>query len=179
MAAMAATIASFLAACAGTLDDPSAFNQDLQFPIDDGTDGGGPGGGDGGVVNCAAATTAIFVPTCGRVGCHSGANPQAGLDLVSPMLAARLINHPAYGDPTKLLIDSANPDDSALLTKLGSSFPFGSQMPFLSAPLPTREVLCVRNWIRFQLVSLDGGAAPALDAGLLPTSTHLLDAARD
>ena len=55
--------------------------------------GTGGTGGTGGPQVCDAAT--LMKNQCGMAGCHSATVPQAGLDLASPGVIARLLGQPA------------------------------------------------------------------------------------
>lgn len=116
-----------------------------------GTDGGGE------VTFCDP--TPIFMADCNLSICHGGtpsSPPPTGLDLASisdPMELGRslLDRAPAYATgcaPTnpEWLIDSQNPADSLMLTKLrGAGFECGSAM----GPVSADELRCVEQWVQF------------------------------
>jgi hypothetical protein len=134
-----------LAACPGSLDDPSRFVG---------------GGGDSGAVDtpCDAPAT-VFKGKCATSGCHSTADMSGTLDLESPNVGARLREKPS--SRTTLLIDPADPDKSVVYTKVLLPPPFGSRMPLGEDPLTDTEIACVRAWVRQEAK----GTAAASDAG--------------
>jgi hypothetical protein len=112
----------------------------------------GSGGSPLGAYTSCDARTAL-AKSCGFVGCHAGSRPIGDLNLLpDDGLVARLKDVPASlqdldCDPTDifvectstppecvpyvgaLLVDSANPDASFILTKLGGRSGCGNQMP--------------------------------------------------
>jgi hypothetical protein len=104
---------------------------------------------------CDAPNT-IFTPNCEGGGCHNATDKANQLDLASPGLAARLIDHMAVGGSGKL-IDSSNPAQSVLLLKLTANPPFGAQMPFLRSPLSAAQTQCVHDWVFAQVSPTGGG----------------------
>jgi hypothetical protein len=176
MAAVTATMGS-LHGCAGSLDDPGAF--ETGSPTSDASTGSGgadtgAGGADSGGATpaCAAMVpTTILQQTCGLVGCHNPASPAEGLDLYSPGVASRLIGVPEGEEPALglLLIDPANPQNSVILTKLqASTVPFGEPMPLGETPLSSQQIACVAAWIDSVVSSADAGqessSGPGSDA---------------
>jgi hypothetical protein len=88
-------------------------------------------------------------------GCHI-ANPGIvvyGLDLVSPNVASRLVGvksgEPAMANvpPGTLLIDQANPKQSAIYTKVTANPPYGLQMPFIPPYLDDATQACLLKWV--------------------------------
>jgi hypothetical protein len=130
-APLLSALALSTAACPGKLQDPSRFT-----------------------AACPDVPTQILAVRCAGGGCHATAPFAAGLDLVSPNVAARLVNVAASGGPG-LLVDPMNPDGSVLVRKLTSTPPFGAQQP-PGAPLDPATVDCIRTWVR-SLVPTDGG----------------------
>ncbi|HTO96207.1 MAG TPA: hypothetical protein VMK66_04105 [Myxococcales bacterium] len=123
--------------CAGSLDRPERF-QNLGSAPDSGTGGSSDGG-------CEPLID-IFPPSCSTSACHSAQSQQGNLDLESPGLPDRLVNKQAHGGPGKI-IDSANPLQSVILTKLSDPPPFQFQMPLGAAPLSSDEVACLQSWV--------------------------------
>lgn len=113
-----------VAACAGELDDPDRF------------------------VECApGAVERLFEARCGGA-CHAGNEPVAGLDLVSPGVAARVLGQVSASDVCggAAIVDPAG-GPQMLLGKLGDAPSCGARMPFGAAPLAAADVECVRRWI--------------------------------
>jgi hypothetical protein len=118
-----------LGACAGELEDADAF---LGEP---------PAGKD---------AETILAESCGTTGCHDDSSQaQAGLDLVSPGVEARVvdINAIAIGCTDRTLVVAGDPDNSYLLEKvLNIPGICGLQMPIVGA-LDSDEVDVLRQWI--------------------------------
>jgi hypothetical protein len=127
-----------LAACAGSLDHPERFANLGAFP-DAGTVTSSSDGGCDPVVD-------IFPLSCATSACHSAQSQQGNLDLESFGLPGRLVNKRANGGPG-LLIDSANPPQSVMLTKATDTPPFGFQMPLGQPPLPPDQLACLQAWV--------------------------------
>jgi hypothetical protein len=155
-------IAGLLAGCPGSLEDPGEFH----FVS-------GPSG-EAGPAACtsteaAAVPTTLFATTCGLSTCHSPAGLAQGgggdLDLVSSGLVDRLLNMPTDEMPTLTYIDSAQPTESVIYTKLqAGTVPFGSEMPFGGPYLSTDQVACVLAWIE-SVVPASGLGVDASVAG--------------
>ncbi len=129
-----------LSGCAGGLD-PALFPP---------TGMAGASGSGGTVCNAPAM---VLTPTCGLSGCHGGSSPQAGLDLASTGVVARLVDRTpsatlslSCGASTKpYLVSHSNPASGLLLDKLDSPPPCGAQMP-LGAALNASDRACVDAW---------------------------------
>jgi len=81
---------------------------------------------------------ALFQQRCAFSGCHAGANPQRGLDLLAPSYDA-LRNHL----PT--LVISGEPENSLLVQMLeGTVQP---RMPYNRTPLTANQLTGIRTWI--------------------------------
>lgn len=111
-------------------------------------DGGEPvGGGGGGVAECDAVP--ILQASCGLAGCHNEGAPNGGFG-ESGELAATYVDQPSkFCDA--VIIDSANPEESLLYTKLFEDFPDGcgnSQMPLTGSFLTEEETECVLGWLQ-------------------------------
>ena len=123
-------LALSVSGCAGDLNDPDAFT------------------GPGGPVDKDAET--ILAESCGTTGCHDDSSQaQAGLDLVSPGVEARVvdINAIAIGCTDRVLVVAGNPDSSYLLDKvLNIPGICGLQMPIVGSLEPD-EVQVLRDWI--------------------------------
>ena len=137
-----AAIACSLLACAGSLDRPERFAY-LNAPRDGGT---GDGGLDTDVDAGCNPIADIFPPNCTTGACHGAQSQQGALDLESAGMPQRLVDKRAHGGPG-MLIDSQNPDQSVLYTKLFDPPPFQFQMPLGASALSTDELNCVQTWI--------------------------------
>lgn len=149
-------LAWLLSGCAGELDNP----EDFEFLLDSGSavgpddDAGDVDGGGGDVPSCV---TDAF-QTCGLVGCHNSTAPQ--VDLVSPGLAARLVDQPslAGGLCEGRVFIPTDGTESLLLKKLSTSSDCGSPMPLGRAPgTPYADYDCIEAWV----ISLGGSALEA------------------
>jgi hypothetical protein len=92
----------------------------------------------------------ILQSSCG--GCHGGANPQAGMDLLSDGTWARL-RESSKQNPTLKLIDPGRPEKSYLWLKLaGDGSIVGRRMPLDplssgSRTLPQDQLDSIQTWI--------------------------------
>ena len=130
------TLAGSAFACAAPLDDPARF-----------LDGGTPS-----TASCGVDVEAdILAARCGGSVCHSAAEQKAaGLDLVSPDVAARVANVASASADCggSMLVVPGDPGGSLLYQKLGDAPPCGSQMPLAAEPLSDDDMECVRGWIQ-------------------------------
>lgn len=86
----------------------------------------------------------LFETKCG--GCHGATESQAGLDLVSPPMAQRLVGTPSFADgdcAERMLISTDG--EHLLVDKLGSSPSCGSRMP-LEGALAKSDIECIARW---------------------------------
>jgi hypothetical protein len=89
-------------------------------------------------VSYSGHVDALFQQRCAFSGCHAGANPQRGLDLLAPSYAA-LRNHlPA-------LVVAGEPDNSLLVQILEGTIQ--PRMPFNRTPLTANQTEGIRTWI--------------------------------
>ena len=135
--AIVALSAGALTGCPGRLQNPERF-------VGGGTRDGGTeadgGSGDG--------VPAVFAAKCAGSGCHGATSPALGLDLVSVGVAERVLDVPAVGCTSRVLVDSADPSASFLLEKVTETAPeCGGRMPLLTVPLTTAEQDEIRTWI--------------------------------
>ena len=122
-------LALAVSGCAGNLNDPDAFLIE------------GPGEKD---------AETILAESCGTSGCHDDSSQaQAGLDLVSPGVEARVvnINAIAIGCTDRILVVAGDPNASYLIEKV-ENIPgiCGLQMPIIGS-LDPDEVEVLREWI--------------------------------
>lgn len=147
-------LAALASGCPGELEDPDRF-----------IDGG---------FTCPDVPNELFKNSCGGAKiCHEGAEPAAGLDLVSPGVEERLIDKKGRDCPG-ILVDPVLPESSLIYTKLSPSTSCGSPMPLGRPAFTAAELECVRNWIAKQTPT-----APAEDAGDSMDAGDITDAAGD
>lgn len=135
-APVVALVATALAGCPGSLDDPERFY-------------------DGG---CVDVPSKLFVPTCGvSAGCHTATLPASQLDLVSPDVEKRLVDQPAR-TCTGGLVPRSSPTTGVFIRKLGDSVPCGERMPIGLPKLSSAQLGCVQAWIAAVVeATADGG----------------------
>ncbi len=115
------------AACAGELENPERF------------------------ASCPPGFVEQLFQTRCAGECHTGAEPEAGLDLTSTGVEARLIGE---GSTTtfcdgRMLVDpdATSMRDHLLVDKLLERPGCGARMPFAAEPLSANEIECVRRWV--------------------------------
>ena len=93
----------------------------------------------------------VFQPRCGATGCHGGANPARGLDLVTNPHAA-LVGQASVVDPAQQYVVAGNVDDSLLLKVLAGPVASSDgahdcrQMP-PGFELSADDVVAIEAWI--------------------------------
>jgi len=98
----------------------------------------------------------LFMQKCGD-DCHAGAEPEAGLDLVSPGAGQRLLGQAsAQEECAGLMLVDPSGENSLVIDKLEDSPPCGARMPFGETKLDAAEVECVRRWVD-EVVAAGGG----------------------
>lgn len=111
------------------------------------------------------AVTDIFPTQCADAACHNPTDAIAGLDLVSPDVASRVVGQQASTADMctgRLLVDPNAPEDSLLYSKLNDPPPCGVQMPFSKPELTEPEKQCVLDWIK----TLGGGGSTTTAGGM-------------
>lgn len=94
-------------------------------------------GVDGG---CPDVEKALFVPSCGGVGCHESPGPANNLDLVSPGIPARI--------RAATSTCQAKPMGAFILEKVKPSPGCGGIMPLgATEPLGAFEVACLEEYL--------------------------------
>ncbi len=96
--------------------------------------------------------TSIFDASCANSACHAAPTIANGLDLTATASYANLVNvRPQNNDALAagmLRVDSTNPDNSFLLTKLtGPTQAQGERMPRSSGKLHDEKIEAIRKWI--------------------------------
>lgn len=135
--------ATLVAACPGSLENPDRFaGVGCELNIDVPRD--------------------VLQARCDGQDCHnSGANPAAGLDLVSPDVLQRLIDVPGRACDGRALIQADAPDGSQLLDRLEEMPQCGLRMPLGGDVLPVEERNCVRAWVFEAVTGTSGNALGA------------------
>lgn len=144
-ALLAVALVFGVAACPGSLEDPGRFVDGGDVAADDDAGGGGEGA-------CPEGTDVeadLMAARCGGSVCHGAEAPAAGLDLVSPGIAERMIDVPSTQESCggAILLVPGDPDASLLFEKLLPSPSCGAQMPLAQAAFDDGEIACVREWI--------------------------------
>ena len=131
-----------LAACPGSIDDPERF-------LSSSTAG------------CIETIEErVFPQRCSNAGCHDSKVKAQLLDMQTPGWEARLIDVKSTCNE-RLLIDSANPDNSFMLEKVTEDEPeCGLPMPGAGDRLSDSERQCMREWVNSVLGGgSDGGGS--------------------
>jgi hypothetical protein len=136
--ALIAGLAVALVACPGTLDEAKFTSATCTDPVKD-------------IFQSSAPYS------CAQSGCHSTADsPSSGeLDLEAPNVAERLRGKKASGG-AGFVIDTTNPENSVLITKLRKPVPFGSRMPLGQSELSAAQQKCIHDWV----IANAGGSPP-------------------
>jgi hypothetical protein len=136
------------AAGAGGADEPSgggAAGAGGGAPVGGGSSGSG-GGGD----RCDAPGT-ILVSRCGSAGCHNDGAINGGFGVDDPAALADFVDLPSnYQDCQQPIIDSSDPENSLLYTKITGEFEptcGNLQMPANGDFLSEEEEACVLDWL--------------------------------
>ena len=88
----------------------------------------------------------IFTPSCAQAGCHSGAAPQANLDLTDGNSYFSLVNADSTLVPGQKLVVPGDPAASMLFQSVQGTAPF-QRMPYLQQPLPPADIEAIAAWI--------------------------------
>ena len=117
----------------------------------------------------------LFAPRCGS--CHGATSPEAGLDLASPGLTARVVGRVAGVCASQRVVVAGDPAASLLVRKLrGTQGACGDPMPLNDAPLSAAEIARVEAWVR-SLANPCASDAGAPDATVAPDASVVPDAA--
>src|SRR5262245_51303923 len=109
-------------------------------------------GGTGGAMVCDGA--ALMMTKCAMAGCHGATTPQAGLDLYSAGVVARLLGrpsnpamNPACASNTNVYLEpSSTPAKGFFIDKLTVPPPCGTIMPQIPGPLSATDMACMTDW---------------------------------
>jgi len=98
-------------------------------------------------VSFSSQVQPIFTQNCALSGCHSGPQPQDGLNLGAGSSYSQIVNVPCVDVPGYLIIKPFKPDSSFLYLKIMGSPVAGIRMPYQRAPLDSDLIATIRNWI--------------------------------
>jgi hypothetical protein len=86
--------------------------------------------------------------TCAQAGCHSGANPQMGMNLDAAHAYAAIVNVASAEQPSVLRIKPGDGDNSYLYQKIdGKAGISGSRMPLVGGSLDQADINKIELWI--------------------------------
>jgi hypothetical protein len=119
----------------------------------------------------------VFTPTCATANCHSGANPDEGLNLDNQNSYAMLVGIASNQVPGTLRVAPSNPDASYLIQKMENTAAVGGVMPPGGA-IEQSSIDIVRAWITAGAVDdRPPAAAPIRIESLFPMPNATLDTA--
>jgi len=99
-------------------------------------------------VRFAADVQPIFTTNCALTGCHTGANPQQGLNLSSGQAYGAIVNIASEQQPALKRVLPGDPANSYLIRKLeGDPTISGARMPDGAPALPPATIQKIRDWI--------------------------------
>ncbi len=124
----------------------------------------------------SAIQSGLFTPTCATSGCHSGANPPAGLNLEAGSSYANLVGIASSQEPGTQRVNAGNPDSSYLVQKLEGTAATGTVMP-PSGGIAQADIDVVRQWISAGAIDDTAVAqSPIQVTSLTPAPNANLDA---
>jgi hypothetical protein len=86
--------------------------------------------------------------TCAQAGCHSGANPQMGMNLDAAHAYAAIVNVASVEQPAVARIKPGDGDNSYLYQKInGAAGISGSRMPLVGGALDPADIGKIELWI--------------------------------
>lgn len=141
LALFAIGLVAAVGGCPGSLDNKADF-LDAGFTSSSATGSTGTGSND----PCGDVPADILAAKCGGTGCHGTKNPQNGLDLESPGVAARVVGVASKLCPG-ILAKPSDPESSIIYTKLLETNGCNARMPLARPPLSQKEIDCVKAWI--------------------------------
>jgi len=121
-----------------------------------GTSSGAEGGSGGATVAepVCDAVTRVLIAKCGGGSCHSNENSNIGAFARGREEAESMLDKPSSKLGCGFIIDSSNPADSLLLTKVNGTFPdpCGGPMPAPAAgettELSAGDIDCLEDWLQ-------------------------------
>jgi hypothetical protein len=145
---IAAAAAALSTGCAGSIDDPSAYYAaSSSCPSD------------------FDVERDLFAGSCAGLGCHSGEDAAAGLDLASAGVAERLRTHRSGLCEERPLLVPGDRAGSYLLEKLEAEPTCGETMPSGMPELGASERACLEAYLE-ELTGVPFDGAP-VDAGVV------------
>jgi hypothetical protein len=101
-----------------------------------------------GPVSLATVQAQVFSPSCALTDCHTGPDPEQGMDLSSGQALANLINIPADENNNYMRVSPGNAADSYIYMKLTDDLRIlGDPMPLDDDPLSDARLRLIENWI--------------------------------
>jgi len=100
----------------------------------------------------------VFTPSCAVSGCHTGAAPQAGMNLSQGQAYAAIVNVPSVEVASLLRVKPGDPDQSYLVRKIEGTATVGARMPLGGPALPADRIQAIRQWI--SAGALNDGSTP-------------------
>jgi hypothetical protein len=175
-------VLAILMGCPGSLEQRDEFESRLAEVLLDGAappmgSGSGASGSPSNVASdsgtpsngmdaCGDVANDVLRVTCVGSGCHQAQGAAGGLDFQSPGLTDRLIDAPASATCSgEVWIDSTEPAQSLIYTKLFDDKPCGLRMP-LGGELSAEQSACVLAWIEAGAPDQGASAPSAMDAGM-------------
>lgn len=95
----------------------------------------------------AEIQTQVFTPSCATSGCHTGANPQFGLNLSAGLAYSNIVNVNSIGNPALKLIEPGNSADSYLIRKMRGQNISGNRMPNGRPALSNSIINSIADWV--------------------------------
>ena len=94
-----------------------------------------------------AIQSQVFTPSCATSGCHTGPNPQFGLNLSAGQAYANIVNVNSLQNSALKLIDPGNSANSYLVRKLRGQNINGSRMPNGRSTLSNSVIDSIADWV--------------------------------
>jgi hypothetical protein len=88
----------------------------------------------------------VFQQTCTFAACHDADAPEAGLDLQSAGVEARLVGVASTCDGSTI-VEAGSPEQSLLFSKIFGNPGCGDRMPLAGSQLPDTDLACFSDWI--------------------------------
>lgn len=108
-----------------------------------------PVGGDGELEpTLSSIQSNVLTNSCALSGCHTGPDPQQGMNLSAGQTHDNVVNVPSNERPELDRVEPGNPDASYLVHKIeGRAGIVGQRMPLGRSPLSQQEIDAIRQWI--------------------------------
>ena len=95
----------------------------------------------------SAIQSQVFTPSCAISGCHTGPNPQFGLNLSAEQAYANIVNVNSLQNSALKLIEPGNSANSYLVRKLRGQNINGSRMPNNRTALSNSVINSIADWV--------------------------------